>query len=77
MKLLNSLYDENIPFVAEVTGAAVAEKPRHLKKSSRPKFYTVSQNIHYNIVHNFARCWPIFKIFSLAHLQVNMQQNRR
>jgi len=26
--------------------------------------YTVSQKtIHYNIVHNFAKCWPICKIF--------------
>ena len=31
---------------------------------------------HYNIVHNFAKCWPIFKFFSLTDSLVNMQQNR-
>jgi len=40
--------------------------------------YTVSQNKtrHYNIVHNFAKCWPIFNFFSLTDSLVNMQQNR-
>jgi len=38
--------------------------------------YTVSQKtIHYNIVHNFAKCWPIFKICSPTASMVNMQQN--
>jgi len=31
---------------------------------------------HYNIVHNFAECWPILKFFSLTDSLVNMQQNR-
>jgi len=38
--------------------------------------YTVSKKIHYNIVHNFAKCWPIFQMFSLTDSLVNMQQNR-
>ena len=39
--------------------------------------YTVSQNKtrHYNIVHNFAKCWPIFKLLSLTDSLVNLQQN--
>jgi len=37
--------------------------------------YTVSQNktSHYNIVHNFAKCWLIFKFFSLADSLINVQ----
>jgi len=45
--------------------------------SRQCSLYTVSQKTsHYNIVHNFAKCWPIFKFFSLANSLVNMQQNR-
>jgi len=36
----------------------------------------VKKTIHYNIVHNFAKCWPTFKICSLADSIVNMQQNQ-
>jgi len=32
--------------------------------------------MHYNIVYNFAKCWPIFKILLLTDSLVNMQQNR-
>jgi len=37
--------------------------------------YTVSQNktSHYNIVHNFAKCWPNFRFFLLTNSMVNMQ----
>jgi len=34
----------------------------------------VKKTRHYNIVHNFAKCWPIFKLFSLTDSLVNMQQ---
>jgi len=38
--------------------------------------YTMSQKTsHYNIVHNFAKCRPIFKSFSLTDSIVNVQQN--
>jgi len=30
---------------------------------------------HYNIAHNFARCWLIFQILSLTDSPVNLQQN--
>ena len=30
---------------------------------------------HYNIVHNFTKCWPIFKLLSLTDSLVNLQQN--
>jgi len=33
------------------------------------------QPIIYNIVHNFAICWLIFKILSLTDTLVNVQQN--
>jgi len=34
-----------------------------------PTFYTVSQKTrYYNIVHNFAKCWPIFNFF---HRQIH------
>jgi len=32
--------------------------------------------LDYNIIHNFAKCWPIFKICSLTDSVVNMQQKR-
>jgi len=37
--------------------------------------YTMSQKktSHYNIVNNFAKCWPIFQNFSLPDSVVNMQ----
>jgi len=35
----------------------------------------VKKTVHYNIVHNFVKCWPIFKFFSLADSLVNMQHN--
>jgi len=39
--------------------------------------YTVSQKTtHYNIVHNFAKCLPIFNFYSLTDSLENMQQNR-
>jgi len=34
------------------------------------------KTIHCNIVHNFANCWPIFKICSVSDSLVSMQQNR-
>jgi len=38
--------------------------------------YTVSQKTrHYNIIRNFAKCWPIFKLLSLTDSLVNLQQN--
>ena len=42
------------------------------------EIYTVSQKktIQYNIVHNFTKCWPIFKILSLTDSLVNVQENR-
>jgi len=30
---------------------------------------------HYNIVYNFTKCWPIFKLLSLTDSLVNLQQN--
>jgi len=36
----------------------------------------VKKRIHYNIVHNFPKCWPIFKFFSLTDSIANTQQNR-
>jgi len=30
---------------------------------------------HYNIVHNFDKCLPIFKLLSLTDSLVNLQQN--
>jgi len=36
----------------------------------------VKKTRHYNIVHNFAKCWPIFKFFPRTDSLVNMQQNR-
>ena len=35
----------------------------------------VKKTRHYNIVHNFAKCWPIFKLLSLTDSLVNLQQN--
>jgi len=39
--------------------------------------YTVSQKklCHYTFVHNFDKCWPIFKILSLLYSPRNLQQN--
>jgi len=61
-------------------GACSACSPRQVNAlNASPAYtYTVSQKktIHYNIVLNFAKCWPIIKIFSLSDSLVNMQQNR-
>jgi len=39
--------------------------------------YTVSHKNKslYNLAHNFAKCWLIFKILSLTDSLVNLQQN--
>jgi len=39
--------------------------------------YTMSQKklYHYTFVHNFNKCWPIFKILSLLYYPRNLQQN--
>jgi len=43
----------------------------------RPLLHCESKKTrHYNIVHNFAKSWPIFKFFSPTDSLVNMQQNR-
>jgi len=41
------------------------------------QLYTVSQKKldHYTFVHNFDKCWPIFKIFSLLYFSRNLQQS--
>ena len=39
------------------------------------RFYTVSQKRELrNFCHNFNKCWPIFKMFSLLNLELNLQQ---
>ena len=43
------------------------------------KIYAVSQKQlgHYTFVHNFDKCWPIFKILSLMYSPRNLQQYKR
>jgi len=37
---------------------------------------TESIKSHYNLAHNFAKCWLIFRILSQTDSLVNLQQNR-
>ena len=65
---------------------AVLNRRRHLYSARQPSRWALArilhwvkktrQTRHYNIVNNFAKCWPIFIFFSLTDSLVNMQQKR-
>jgi len=50
---------------------------QHCLPVNRNNTLLVKKTIRYNIAHNFAKCWPIFKFFSLTDSLVNMPQNGR
>ena len=48
----------------------------HISNIVMPVIHCESKKTrHYNIVYNFAKCWPIFKLLSLTDSLVNLQQN--
>jgi len=50
-----------------LNGTAKSQKQKYIVSQKKPT--------HYNIVHNFDKCWLIFKIISLTDMLVNVQQN--